>query len=111
MKPGRAAACSAEPRAFCGDLRLFAEPHHKPAGPRINRVALRYKTSHAIGTIVFCVARYFTPEAAAAIFCFRNFTPSKAIDSGVGAMSRQMEAAAESSLRAKPKLSIVSHPS
>ena len=31
---------------------------------------------------------------------FRNFTPSKAIDSGDGAMSRQMEAAAESSPQA-----------
>ncbi|MCU1275886.1 MAG: hypothetical protein JWO48_3317, partial [Bryobacterales bacterium] len=41
MKPDRAAACSTGPRAFCGDLRLFAEPHHKPAGPRMNRVALR----------------------------------------------------------------------
>lgn len=39
----------------------------------------------------------------------RNFTPSKAIASGVGAMSRQMEAAADNGPRLKPKLSIVSH--
>jgi hypothetical protein len=46
-----------------------------------------------------------------AMLRFRNFTPSNAIDSGEGAMSRQMEAAADSSPSAKPKLSMVSHPS
>ena len=40
-----------------------------------------------------------------------NFTPSYAIVSGVGAMSRQMLAAALNSPNEKPKLSIVSHPS
>ncbi len=45
---------------------------------------------------------------AHAICLFRNFTPSKAMDSGVGAMSRQIDAAAESSPSAKPKLSMVS---
>src|SRR5712671_5943393 len=55
MKPDLAAACSAGPRGLCGDLRLFIEPHHKPAGPRINRVALRYKklqepVAHARGS-------------------------------------------------------------
>jgi len=41
----------------------------------------------------------------------RNLTPSNAIDSGVGAISRQMLAAALSSPSEKPKLSIVSQPS
>jgi hypothetical protein len=42
---------------------------------------------------------------------FKNFTPSNAIDSGDGAISRQMDAAADNSPSAKPKLSIVSQPS
>ena len=41
----------------------------------------------------------------------RNLTPSKAMESGVYSMSRQMDAAAEISPSAKPKLSMVSQPS
>ena len=49
--------------------------------------------------------------AVAAMPRFRNFIPSNAIASGDGAISRQMDAAADSSPSAKPKLSMVSQPS
>ena len=54
---------------------------------------------------------FYYLAAAAAMFCFKNFMPSNAMDSGVGAMSRQIDAAADSSPREKPKLSMVSQPS
>ena len=41
----------------------------------------------------------------------RNFSPSKAISSGVGSMSRQMQTAELNAPRSGPKLSIVSHAS
>src|ERR1700722_9993165 len=50
-------------------------------------------------------------ELPSATLFLRNFTPSKAIDSGVRSMSLQIAAAALSSLRAKPNPSMVSHPS
>jgi hypothetical protein len=59
---------------------------------KVNLICIAYSGSHAM-------------------LRFKNFTPSNAIDSGDGAMSRQMDAAADNSPNAKPKLSIVSQPS
>jgi hypothetical protein len=42
-------ACSAGPRAFCEDLRLFAKPQHKPAGPRNKSRGSALQTSHGAG--------------------------------------------------------------